>query len=91
MGRLVEALRARFGAAIIDAHDRLGDETIVVARPSAPELFRFLRDEAETAFNFLTDLTAVDYLGRTPRFEVVSHLFETIHFNALLCQRGVST
>jgi NADH-quinone oxidoreductase subunit C len=75
VGRLVEALRARFGAAITDAHDRLGDETIVVARESAPELFRFLRDDGEMACDFLTDLTAVDYLGKTPRFEVVCHLF----------------
>ena len=26
-------------------------------------------------FNFLIDLTAVDYLGQTPRFEVVYHLY----------------
>ncbi|MGH7290929.1 MAG: NADH-quinone oxidoreductase subunit C, partial [Myxococcota bacterium] len=34
-----------------------------------------LRDRPELAFNFLMDLTAVDYLGQTPRFEVVYHLY----------------
>ncbi|MET0152819.1 MAG: NADH-quinone oxidoreductase subunit C [Candidatus Binatia bacterium] len=75
MGRLTEALRARFGDGIVDAHDRSGDETVLVMREKAPELFRFLRDDPEMAFDFLIDLTAVDYLGKAPRFEVVCHLF----------------
>jgi NADH-quinone oxidoreductase subunit C len=72
---LVETLRGRLGDKILDSHRRLGDETIVVARDHALEVHRFLRDDPETAFDFLSDLTAVDYLGRTPRFEVVTHLF----------------
>jgi len=75
VGTLLDTLRARFGGKILDAHDRLGEETIVVGREDAPEVYRFLRDDPEMAFNFLLDLTAVDYLGRAPRFEVVTHLF----------------
>ena len=75
MGALVDTLRARFGDRILDAHDRLGDETVVIARESMLEVFRWLRDDSEMAFNFLIDETAVDYLGKTPRFELVIHLF----------------
>jgi len=75
VGTLVDTLRARFGDKILDAHDRLGEETIAVKREHALEVYRFLRGDPEMAFDFLTDLTAVDYLGRTPRFEVVTHLF----------------
>jgi NADH-quinone oxidoreductase subunit C len=75
VGTRIDTLRARFGAKILDAHDRLGDETVIVARDDAPEVFRFLRDDPEMAFDFLMDLTAVDYLGKTPRFELVTHLF----------------
>jgi NADH-quinone oxidoreductase subunit C len=77
VGTLVDTLRARFGGEILDAHDRLGEETVVVKRERALEVHRFLRDDPETALDFLSDLTAVDYLGRTPRFEVVSHLFSS--------------
>jgi NADH-quinone oxidoreductase subunit C len=35
---------------------------------------RQLKEDAELRMNFLVDLTAVDYLGRDPRFEVVYHL-----------------
>ena len=75
MGKLVDTIRERFADKIVDAHDRLGDETVVVARDHALEVYRFLRDDPEMAFDFLIDLTAVDYFGKTPRFEVVGHLF----------------
>jgi NADH-quinone oxidoreductase subunit C len=38
------------------------------------ELMRQLKEDSELQMNFLVDLTAVDYLGRDPRFEVVYHL-----------------
>jgi NADH-quinone oxidoreductase subunit C len=40
------------------------------------EIFRFLKDDPKLDLNFLTDLTAVDYMGKKePRFEVVYHLY----------------
>lgn len=75
MGKLVDRVRARFGEKILDAHDRLGDETLVIGGDSTLDVHRYLRDDPEMAFSFLTDLSAVDYLGKTPRFEVVTHLF----------------
>ena len=79
MGVLVDTLRARFGEGLLDTHDRLGDETVVVGRDRALEVFRYLRDDPAMAFDFLTDLSAVDYLGKTPRFEIVAHLFSLAH------------
>ena len=36
---------------------------------------RFLRDTSGLEFDMLSDLTCVDYLGETPRFEMVYHLY----------------
>lgn len=36
--------------------------------------------KSEFAFDMLSDVTAVDWLGQTPRFEVVWHLYSTQHF-----------
>jgi NADH-quinone oxidoreductase subunit C len=36
--------------------------------------------KAEFDFDMLTDVTAVDWLGQEPRFEVVWHLYSTTHF-----------
>jgi NADH-quinone oxidoreductase subunit C len=74
MGRLIERLRERFGDRIVDSHEHQGDETVVVRREDQLEVFRFLRDDPEMAFDVLVDETGVDYLGRSPRFELVCHL-----------------
>jgi len=73
-----EALRRlidEFADSVQETHANLGDATAVVDPTRIEAVMRFLRDEAE--FDMLTDLTAVDYLGRTPRFEVVYHLIAT--------------
>lgn len=72
---LVASVRATFGERIVETHSHCGDATALVGRDDALEIFRGLRDRPELAFNMLIDVTAVDYLGETPRFEVVYHLY----------------
>jgi NADH-quinone oxidoreductase subunit C len=52
-----------------------GEAVVVVARDAVARALATLRDHAELRFEQLSDLTAVDYLGRTPRFEVVYQLY----------------
>ena len=85
---LLQRLRDRFGAAIVDTHEFRGDTTAVVDRTMLVDALRFCRDEPALAFDMLTDLTAVDYLkfpGREdgPRFEVVYHLYSLAHNDRL--------
>jgi len=69
--RLLEALPD----AVVATHARLGDATALVDAARIQEVLRFLRDDADCDFEMLSDLCAVDYLGETPRFEVVYHLY----------------
>jgi NADH-quinone oxidoreductase subunit C len=71
---LLTACATAFGETIRDRHARAGDATVIVAREDAPVVFRALRDDPRFAFELLVDVTAVDYRGRAPRFEVVYHL-----------------
>ncbi len=71
---LLGGLRARFGDDIRSVHAFRGDLTAEVTPSHLVEICRYLRDDAETAFDLLVDVTAVDYLGSTPRFELVYHL-----------------
>jgi len=48
--------------------------TIYVERGSVREACALLRDDPASAFNFLSDLTCVDWYPSEPRFEVVYHL-----------------
>ncbi len=78
----LETVQEKFAADIIETHAFRGDETAIV-RPSALRaVAKFLKETPELDFNFLMDLTAVDYLfyagGRIQkefRFEVVYHFF----------------
>lgn len=50
-----------------------GELTLHVALASIVETVAFLKDNGECRFTSLVDITAVDYPGRLPRFEVVYH------------------
>src|SRR5438552_18523135 len=52
-----------------------GQVVIVLERDALPDALRTLRDDPEVRCEQLSDLTVVDYLGRTPRFEVVYQLY----------------
>jgi NADH-quinone oxidoreductase subunit C len=67
LARLVPGDSGRFEAvASLD-----GMPTIYVERDSLLEAGRALRDAPELQFAVLVDITAVDYLPREPRFEVI--------------------
>ena len=71
---LVAQVRALLGADVVDHHTHRGDATVLVPVGRVRECLQRLRDDPALAFNVLADLTAVDYLGREPRFELVYHL-----------------
>ncbi len=73
--RVLEALKGRFGESVVETHSQFGDDTAVVTASRWKEVCRFLRDDPAMAFDMFIDLTAVDYPDRTPRFEVVLHLY----------------
>jgi NADH-quinone oxidoreductase subunit C len=56
----------------------VGDWTLVIDRPLIREACRWLRDDAETRFDFLSDLTATDWPERPERFDVVYCLYSTV-------------
>jgi NADH-quinone oxidoreductase subunit C len=62
------------GGAVTGSHAYRGDETLVVDPKRIRDALRTLKDDPSLRMDFLIDLTAVDYLGREPRFEVVYHL-----------------
>ncbi len=51
-----------------------GELTIWIRRESLREACELLRDDASTQFNFLSDVTCVDWYPAEPRFEVVYSL-----------------
>lgn len=71
----VQKLRAAMPDAIESAESFRDQVTIRVYKDRIVEVCKFLRDTPELEFDFLTDLTAVDYPSRPKRFDVVYHLY----------------
>jgi NADH-quinone oxidoreductase subunit C len=61
--------------AVVSTHAYLGDATAVIREFYLLDTMRFLRGDPALAFDMLSDVCAVDYLPRVPRFEVVYHLY----------------
>ncbi len=71
----VQRLRAAMPNVIVEATSFRDQVSIRVAKENVVEVGRFLRDTPDLEFDFMTDLTAVDYPARPERFDVVSHLY----------------
>ncbi len=62
----VEKVRERFPKEIVDAREFRDDWIITVKKGRITEILTFLRDDPSLRFNFLVDVTAVDYRDYTP-------------------------
>lgn len=74
MNPSVEALRARFGAAIGRAEVVWGDTTVFIERTKVAEVCAWLQSDPSQSYEYLSDVTAVEYRDHLRPIEVVWHL-----------------
>src|SRR5216117_399251 len=70
----LDLLLATFQEDVQEISTPQGDATVVVRPDGLKRVMKFLKNDPRTRFNLLVDITAVDYQGRKPRFDVVYHL-----------------
>jgi len=66
-----------------DGSTRAAEIILEISPQVLPQFFSYLRDHTQTQFKLLMDITAVDYLSRAKRFEVVYNLL-SVRRNARL-------
>ncbi|ABQ28385.1 NADH dehydrogenase subunit C [Geotalea uraniireducens Rf4] len=71
--RAVIKLREKFASSILEVKEFRGEVTVIVRKEDIVALCKFLKEELR--YNLLTDVTAVDYLGKDPRFMVVYNIY----------------
>jgi len=73
---LVQKLKGKFGEAIGEASEFVGQLSVIVSSDQIVSVCDFLRTDSETPFDYLSDLTCVHYPDRkqTP-FEMVYNLY----------------
>ncbi len=89
-GLSVAALQERFGDAIFRHEVVAGDEHVLFVDPTRIlEVLGWLKDAPEQRFNFLSDVTAIDFGGGRP-IQVVYQLFSIPHRRSLRVKAELS-
>jgi NADH-quinone oxidoreductase subunit C len=85
---ILEALSQRFPDRIKQTYTSRGDDVAVIDPAATLEIHNFLKYDTACDMKLLLSVTAVDYLGQTPRFEVVTNLTSlTFHHRVRLRMR----
>ena len=71
MNPSVDALRATFGSAIGRALESCGDTIVYARRDALLQVLAWLRDTPDQRYDYLVDITAVEYRDRERPLEVV--------------------
>jgi len=69
-----QRLRERFPDAILSITSFRNETTILVQATWIVRVCRLLKEHPDLRYDFLSDVTAIDWLPHRPRFEVVYHL-----------------
>jgi NADH-quinone oxidoreductase subunit C len=86
----IQKLKERFPEAVTAAGEsRGGDDVALVRRESILEVCRFLKEDPELRFDMAPYITAVDYQGADPRFEVVYQMYSTVKNHRIRLRVGV--
>jgi NADH-quinone oxidoreductase subunit C len=94
---LVKKLRSQFGEAVSEASEFLGQLSIRIEPARIVDVCRALKDDAETPFNYLSDLTCVHFPDqREAPFEVIYNLYsisanERVRLNVAANGAGVES
>ena len=75
----IKRIKDALDEAVIEVHSLLSQDTVIIAPSGLLEVARLLKEDPELEYNYLMDLTAVDYWKRRPRFEVVYHFLSLKH------------
>src|SRR5215218_6553028 len=67
---VIAAAKSAIGAALIEAHEQVGEVMLVVQRDAIVEVCRALRDTPGLEYQQLMEIAGVDYPERAERFDV---------------------
>jgi len=75
---LIEALSVRFGDKVTSVTEPYGLLTFETSKDVIIDVLRFLKEDKQTNFNYLTDITAVHYPEKQQAIAVVYHLHNMV-------------
>ena len=76
----LQLLKEECPDAVVDTLLPQGDATAIIRPESLTKVIEFLKNDSRLLFDFLVDITAIDYAEKKPRFCVTYHLL-SLPFN----------
>jgi NADH-quinone oxidoreductase subunit C len=86
---LAEGLADRLRERYPDVTLARGEATVTLTRDELASALRYLREEEDLAFDFLSDLSCTDWPGRIPRIWMAYHLRSTRHRHRIRVKVGL--
>lgn len=90
MHPVAESLQRRFPEVVSGSREALGDLTIYLRELGALDVFRALHDDEDYRYDYITDITSVDYPMDADRFEVVYILYSMSRRHRIIIKIRVS-
>ena len=87
---IVNSLREKLEDSVEKVFVDKGHAVAIVSVDKLLDLIQALKTDAEFDFDLFMDVTAVDWLEREPRFEVVYHLYSVNHNHRLRIKVGIA-
>ena len=79
-------IQERLGSKLLEVMQPQGDDVLMLDRAGLRESFRFLKEDHQLDYDFLSDITAVDYWRKKePRFEVVYQILSRAGADGCAC------
>ena len=78
--QIIDEIRNAFSLSILEIKDQFGETTLQIVPEEIKEVLAFIKEQG---FDFLIDLTAVDYLIPEPRTEVIYWLLNPTNYTRI--------
>lgn len=72
---LIDKVREKASSLVMDVSEGIDCAVVKVDKEKLIEFMKLLKNDDDLMFDLISDVTAVDYPERTPRFDVVYHIF----------------
>jgi len=86
---VAKKIQEKFSDGFVSCREALGETTVEVKREHLLAICRFLHDDPETDFSFITDICSVDFPDQTPRFQMVYHFYSIDKNQRIRIKTGV--
>jgi len=81
---IIELLLERFPDSVSTAEEQINWPSIRVRLEALEQVSKFLKESPVLDFDYLTCISGMDYLERSPRFDLVYHLVSLSHKHILV-------